>query len=234
MQGLRRTRIYRRWTFYARLASRALSSVTLDPLEKLAVVVGLIRKPQMTLLWTKKHNWDPVVPQSSSLAPLENRNPSLSIELTDYSTTTPPIDSHVQDTPAMAHSLFPPAISTRWHRNEGDASRNSARSLSPTRTSEDSFRPLIQRPSEAHHLHGDAEGQVGGDGRISFEDTISPASPHDQGGWLGLNMALHTRQGYRRAGSDPRSQPVDVVESARQGLGIHLRDEDLERGRSHD
>lgn len=232
MYGLRMTRRYRYWTLFVRRASRVLSYLTLDPLEKLAVIAGLIKKPQMTLLWTKQHTWNPVVPQSSSPAQTSNTNTSPFIELTDYSTTTPQMNSRVHDTPAMAHSLFPPAIPTHRLRNESDASLNPALSHTPTRTSDDSSRPLIQRPPETYR--GDTEGRASGEGRVSFEDTLSPTSPPDQGGWLGPNTTLHTRQGYRCASSDPGSPPVDVVGGVHRGLGIRLSDEDLERGRLHD
>ncbi|KAF1841258.1 uncharacterized protein K460DRAFT_322312 [Cucurbitaria berberidis CBS 394.84] len=230
MDGLRKTRMYRHWSFPVRWLSRQLSRWTLDPMEKLAVLVGLVKKPQKTLLWTKGHKWDPVVPQAKAMVPAQI-NPSPYIELTDYSTTAPHMDTHIHDTPAMAHSLFPPAIPTRRPRNESDASL-----LPPSRTSDDSSSPLIQRPSEAHHQRVDSEGRRSGEGRVSFGETWSPATPADArpayGGGLGADATVHSRQGYQRANSDPGSLPVDIAEMAQSGLVIHFRnpDPDLERG----
>jgi hypothetical protein len=232
MDGLRMTRKYRHWTFPVRNASRAFSSVTLDPLEKLAVKLGLVKKPQKTLLWTKQHTWHPVVVQSSSPAQLYNANLSPSIELTDYSTGAPHMASPVHETPAMAHSLFPPAIPSRLPRHDSDASLNPPPAHTAARTSDDSSRPLVvQRPSEAYHQRSDAEGRVSSEGRVSFEDTLSPASPPWAGNWLGPNTTLHSRQGYHRANSDPGSPHADG-DPVDGGLNIHLGGGDLENGRS--
>lgn len=236
MDGLRKTRTYRHSTFFLRWLSRQLSRWSLDPMEKLAVIVGLIKKQQKTLVWTKHHTWDPVVPPSprqttTSFPTYPNASPS--IELTDYSTNVPHTEIFIHDTPAMAHSLFPPAIPTRRPRNESDASL-----LPPNRRSDDSSAPLIQRPSETYHQGAEPESRRSGEGRVSFEETWSPASPPDAGpvydGWRAPDGTLHSRQGYQRANSDPGSLPVEIRDMAQSGLGIHVRntDSDLERGRS--
>jgi len=55
---------------------------------------------------------------------------------------------------------------------------------------------------------------------------LSPASLDEQqgfGGWLGLGTTVQSRQGYRRANSDPGSSPIDIVAQAGgSGLGIDL------------
>lgn len=231
MSGLRMTRKYRHWTFFMRKASRILSSVTLGPLGKLAVIVGLVKKPQKTLLWTKKHTWNPAPRQSSSSSQPHNATLSPSIELTDYSSTAANIAPDAHNTPAMAHSLFPPPISSRLPRHDSDASLHPPPSPTTGRPSDDSSRPLVQRPSEAYHQRGDSEGRLSSEGRVSFEDTLPPASPPWSGGWLGPNTTLHARQGYQRANSDPGSPPADegVMYG---GLNIRVDDGDLESGRS--
>jgi hypothetical protein len=227
MAGLRIARKYRHWTFFFRRASRGLSYLTLDPLEKLAVMIGLI----------KIHIGNPVVPDSSLSTQPDNSNayPSISVEMTENSAAAPNRNPrfHEHDTPALAHSVFPPAIRTHRPRS-GSHGSNSALSRSPLRESGDSSRPLIQRPSGAHCLPGDVEGRPSDEIRVSFEDTLSHVSPPVQGSGLGYDTMLHTRQGYRRANSDVRSPSIDGVDSVQGGLGIRFGDEDLERGRLHD
>ena len=244
MDGLRKTRKYRHWTFFARRASRMFSYLTLDPLEKLAVMIGLIQKPQKTLLWTKEHThiWNPKVPQSSLSTQPDNPNPSPSIcfEQMDYSAVAPHIKLHLhdEDTPAMAHSEFPPDIPTHRPRAGSDDS-TPALLRTPPRTSDDSSRPLMLRPSETYHPRGDTEGRTSEesrtifDGRISFEDTLSPASPAGQGVWPGFDTTFQARQEHRRANLNNRSPLVGGV-GIESGLGIRLDDEDLEKGRLHD
>ena len=235
MDGLRMTRTYRRWTYFFRLASRGVSRWTLDPMEKFAYHIGLIKMPQKTILWTQSHKWNPAIPPQLTPS-LANASPS--IELTDHS-SAPRVDLHVHDTPAMAHSLFPPAITTRHGRHGSDASSFSP----PPRPSYDSSKSLIRKPSEASHHRTESRGSdddrasVGGricdGGRVSFEDMISPVSPPDQGsshGWMGLGPALHSRQGYQRANSEPRSLPAENAGGAPQGLGLSFRERDIEKG----
>jgi hypothetical protein len=232
-------RKYRHWTFFFRRASRGLSYLTLDPLEKLAVMIGLIKKPKNTLLWTKEHSHlgNPVVSGSSlSTQPNKsNASPSISFEMTNQSAAAPyrNLQFHEHDTPALAHSVFPPAIRTHRPR-AGSHGSNSAPSRSPLRESGDSSRPLIQRPSEAYCLPGDGEGRPSDEMRVSFEDTLSHASPPEQGSGLGRDTMLQGRQGYRRANSGAGSPSIDGVSSAQGGLGIRFGDEDLERGMLHD
>jgi hypothetical protein len=243
MDGLRKTRKYRHWTFFARRASRAVCYLTVDPLEKLAVIIGLIKKPQKTLLWTKEHThtWDPIVLQSPSATQPDNLNPSppIPFEPMNHLPVAPHINFHLndQDTPEMAHSLFPPTIPTHRPRAGSDDS-DPALLRSPPRTSDDSSRPLMLRPSEGHYPRGDTEGRASDErravfeGRVSFEDTLSPISTPGQGVWPGSDTTLQARQGSRRANSDARS-PLAGGVGMQSGLGIRLGDEDLEKGRLH-
>lgn len=211
------------------MLSRVLSNYTLNYLEELAVKVGLVKKPQKTLLWTKKHKWDPMfpIPHSASAAQPSYAYPSPSFELTDLSDTAPRTASFAQETPLMAHSLFPPAITSR-PRNESDASINPLSPYPPLRRSEDSAQPLIQRPSGAYRQRSDSERA---DARVSFEEPVFPASPPDERGWGAPAVSVQSRQGYQRADSDPRLPPVEMGRGGRsQGLGIHVTDRDLERG----
>lgn len=244
MKGLRMTRSYRSYTYFVRQVSRFASKFTVNPLERLGVVVGLIKTRQKTLLWTKNHTWNPVVPPDPVPDALrQNRHhhsrASPSIELTDYS-TVPLNDRTVYETPAMAHSLFPPAITTRRPRNESDASNYDLGipiyEQHRLRSSEDSSDPLIQRPDYCHRSRASRGGKGSTKDRRASDDTdagseIDLASPFDvshfeessHGGWLG--STLQSRQGYRRANSDPGSQPIDLVpfESV-GGLGISTTD----------
>lgn len=254
MVGLTYTRDYRSWTYWFRAASRFVSRFTFDPLESLGVKFGLIKSYQKTLVWTRKHHHEPDL--SQPCAPLLPRLPrhvsSPSIELTDYS-TIPHDESANQDTPAMAHSLFPPAITTRRTRNESDASYTEP--MLPIyeyyRRSEDSHTPLVQQPPDVHRSRASSSRRISGetqhvvedrgdsevtDERSSSEYILSPMSPpHDHSsfsGWLGLNT-VQSRQGYRRANSDPGSPPFDVVAEVQEeqnALGISLSHDDSREG----
>ncbi|KAF1973731.1 hypothetical protein BU23DRAFT_463721 [Bimuria novae-zelandiae CBS 107.79] len=239
-QGLRMTRIYRHWTFFFRRLSRLLSKFTFDPMERFAVAIGLIKHPQKTLLWTKEHTYNPDVP----IDPPETRhraNPS--IELSDFSTAMVRDDSqqshHQYETPAMAHSLFPPAIPRRRPRQDSDSSapRPSPSLFSHAGNSHDSsISPLLQRPSEAHHQRAGSATSMSDDGmQSSGEDQGygSPGSPvpvSERAVFLGLAPTLQIRQGYARANSDPGSLPTA------EGLGISVDQfgVDVERGMGGD
>jgi hypothetical protein len=239
MNGLQMTRDYRKLTYWFRASFRFFSKYTFDPLESLAVNAGLISARQRTLVWTKSHTYDPLPwPQPSRP---HGHTTSPSIELTLYHADDQPHENTaVQDTPAMAHSLFPPARTTHRPRNESDASI-----MEPTlpiynryRTSDDSSRSFIQRPSDVHRSRTpstDLKRSAGGSGRRSSEFTgsrlsteymLSPISPPaDQqgfGGWLSLNT-VQSRQGYQRANSDP---PPFVADAAQGGLGISVEEHD--------
>lgn len=260
-QGLRMTRIYRHWTFPFRSLSRLLSRFTFDPMERFAVAIGLVKYRQKTLLWTKIHTHDPDI---ALPAPLQTSRPhgNPSIELSDFSNAMARDDSQhshahaAHETPAMAHSLFPPAIPRYRPRQDSDASAarpspsppllhgigNPAPSASPPsllahRPSHDSalsFAPLLQRPSEAHH-HREHAGSATAvqsderDPRSSGEEfgLISPVSPVRVGEYTPCLGMVQSRQGYMRVNSDPGSPPgVDA-------LGIRMggvADDDLERG----
>lgn len=223
------TRRYRSLTFWVRRLSRAISFVTFDPLEKLAVVVGLIKKPQKTILWNKHPKRGPIVPHAAPGAQPGYAMPSPSFQLTDLSSDRPGVATNTQETPAMAHSLFPPAIATRA-RNESDASHNPLSPYTMVRTSDESSRPLIQRPTGVYHHPEEPERRGSGEPRVSFEDTFLHGSPPEQREWLAPGTTVHSRQGYRRANSDPGLPPHDGVVRSQDGLGIELDDTDLERG----
>ncbi|KAH3995104.1 hypothetical protein HBI56_173170 [Parastagonospora nodorum] len=237
MDGLRMTRDYRLLTYWFRAIFRFVSRFTFDPLESLGVKLGLIRSRQKTLVWTKGHTYDPE-PREQPPRPTRHEA-SPSIELTMYPDTfRPREDSAMQETPAMAHSLFPPAMTTRRPPNESDASFTE-----PTlpiyeqyRTSDESNRPLVRRPSDVHRLHaapadrararGDGRRRSSEitEGRSSSEYMLFPASPPADrpvfGGWLGLST-VQNRQRYQRANSDPGNPPFETgIEGDQGGLGI--------------
>jgi hypothetical protein len=232
MSGLRMTRIYRSWTFFARRTSRALSYLTVHQFEKIFILAGVIKKPQKTLLWTKEHTWNPVIPPSLTERARGHTHAlhtyaSPSIELTDCDVTRSP--SHVQDIPAMAHSLFDPAINVRRARIASDASLSGPDPLNGPRTSDDSSASLIQRLSQVHH-HGETDGRTSSEGCHSFETPFIERDFPAAERWLSTEGAVHNRQGYRRANSESGVAP-DVTGSIDQGgLGIKVEDVDLERG----
>jgi hypothetical protein len=283
MSGLKMTRRYRSFTYWFRASFRFVSKFTFDPLEALGVNLGLIKTRQHTLVWTKEHTHNPVLPPSRpsqrhagtrlppGLPPPPGTSPSPghppspdrppqpglptssgrpatpgpssftghhaspSIELTDYS--NPEYGTH--DTPAMAHSLFPPALKPGRPRNQSDASftESGLPIFDRYRTSNDSNRPLIWRPSDVHRSRAavgrrpsdEREGRRSSDfaeHRSSSEYMLAPASMYDEqpvfGNWLG---SVQSRQGYQRANSDPGSPPIldDGGErGAGQGLGIGM------------
>ncbi|KAK7186938.1 uncharacterized protein CC84DRAFT_735552 [Paraphaeosphaeria sporulosa] len=259
-QGLQMTRIYRHWTFPFRRLSRLLSRFTFDPMERFAVAIGLIKYPQKTLLWSRTHTHDPDIALSAPVqTPRPHGNPS--IELSDFSTAMVRDDSQhshehaAYETPAMAHSLFPPAIPQRRPRQDSDASAarpspsllygigNSAPfplppspsylAHRPSHDSALSSRPLLPRPSEAHHQReraGSATSMQSDerDPRSSGEENglMSPVSPLRVGEYKPFLGMVQSRQGYSRANSDPGSPPgVDALGIRMSGVA-----EDLEKG----
>ncbi|KAJ4292476.1 hypothetical protein N0V90_009138 [Kalmusia sp. IMI 367209] len=237
-QGLRMTRIYRQFTFPLRLLSRLLSRFTFDPLERFAVAIGLMKYPQKTLLWTKSHTYEPDLPLP--YIPPFRRQGNPSIELSDFSTAMVRDDSqqshHAYETPAMAHSLFPPAIPQWRPRQDSDSSAAHPSPSMLDRPSNDlSISPLLRRPSEAHHYQRERVGSANSEDerRSSGEEHISPNLPGSPRGvteppaftsFLGLSATLQSRQGYTRANSDPGSPP------SAEGLGIRIGEWDVERG----
>lgn len=239
MNGLRMTRDYRSLTYWFRAISRFISRFTFDPLESLGVNIGLISARQKTLVWTRDHTYDPPTRPQPSRPSLHTASPS--IELTLYQDSDQlHADTAIYETPAMAHSLFPPALTTRRTRNESDASftEPALPIYERYRTSDDSSRSLIQRPSDVHRSRAPSTDHgrlVSGSGRRSSEFTdkrssseymLSPESPPaDQPsfrGWLGLNTVA-SRHGYQRANSDP---PPFVAEATQGGLGISVEERD--------
>jgi hypothetical protein len=221
MQGLQRTRFYRHWTYYARRLSRALIKVTIEPVERLGIHLKLLKK-QETLLWKRKHTWNPpLMPTKTTIvknkAALPSRHAvSPSIELTDYSTIANPPTP--QDTPAMPHSLFPPAISVRRARAEQFSftpSSGSSSSLSDRnryRDSDDSSSPLVVRPVDAHHAGSRCSDSPSDEERENSEMLVEVQ--REQGG-LGIRagsvgQGVMGRQRYKRAGSDAGAKKADV------------------------
>jgi hypothetical protein len=234
MEGLRVTRSYRRYTYFARVASRFVAKFTLDPLEWFAYTVGLIKAKQKTLVWTKDHTWNPTVPQHTAhTASAPAITPSF--ELTDFS-AVPLEGSNTQETPALAHSLFPPAIPMGRTRTESEASLQSPyRPMYEYRTSDDSFSPLIRQPSEVHHTGHRTDSLSSGEQATSGDLIATPIPPLDDqppfSEWLGLSAALQPRHAYRRANSDPGSAPFDLPQPNQDALGIDMGEIDLERGK---
>jgi hypothetical protein len=232
------TRAYRHWTFAFRITSRVVSRYTLDILAEIAFRVGIVKKPQMTLLWQKGHTWNPSIPHPSFEANLDasghRTNPS--IELSDFSMPIVRDNCQIHETPAMATSLSPPAISQRRSRHDSDSSatrphvssyhgpfHDYASSIAQ-RPSHESHAPLIQHPSEAHpHYYRDRAGSVISDDESSERVSLHAPLMVVTGGEL---MGLQSRHGYPRANSDPGSPPTE------EGLGIKFdqRSGGVERG----
>lgn len=248
MTGLTYTREYRTWTFWLRAMFRFVSRFTFDPMESLAVNMGLIKSRQKTLVWTKKETTDKGRLRRPSHEQPSRYVASPSIELTDYC-TRPYEQSVDHDTPAMAQSLFPPAITSLRPRHESDASYREAELpiFENYRRSDDSGRPLIQRPSDVHRSRGSSSHHTGEDRRgsddaepiprASNEYTTTPASPYGEpsvfAGWLGVSPpTLHTRHGYRRTTSDPGNPPDAMVRSEAEddALGISMPVSNVRQG----
>jgi hypothetical protein len=141
---------YRKLTYGFRVTARFISRLTSDPFEVLCVKFGLIKTHQRTLVWTKRHNPESEIrTRPSRSAPLHATSPS--IELTLYP-EAPHDESAIQDTPATAHSLFPPAQTNRRTRNESDASYTEPPLpiYQQYRRSDDSRRSLVQQPPDVH------------------------------------------------------------------------------------
>ncbi|KAG9194497.1 hypothetical protein G6011_04532 [Alternaria panax] len=214
MKGLRMTRTYRSWTLFARHTSR----VTLTQLEKLALAVGLIKKRQKTLMWTRHHTWNPHVPRQASPSGRDHFRAVPSIELTPYDDDRVP--SAAFETPAMAHSLFPPAITPRRTRNKSDASLDPLDLPGRPRTSGDSSTPLVQRPSQVYQQHEVDGSMIGEERRSSETPSLGPRPMRSNAQtWLHTQDAVQNRQGYHRARSDP-GFPLESGDAEHSGLGI--------------
>ncbi|KAF1950600.1 hypothetical protein CC80DRAFT_482449 [Byssothecium circinans] len=235
MRGLRMTRRYRHWTLPFRILSRIVTKYTLGIICNILASLKLIKEPQKTLLWQKDHTWNPDLsyrtPKPETRTTAHRANPS--IELSDFSMPMERDDSQqAHETPAMAHSLFPPAISQRRPRQDSDSSlMRPSHSSQSERTGHDSHAPLIHKPAEIHpHDYRERAGSAMSDGesRHSGEIMGSPASLNDPllGVTAGGVTGLQSRQEYTRANSDPGSPPIE------DGLGIsfHEGDRDVERG----
>jgi hypothetical protein len=153
--------------------------------------------------------------------PMPGHHTSPSIELTDYSTA----EYGTQDTPAMAHFLSLPELRPARPRNASDASFTEPRLpiYEQYCARDDSHRALVTHPSEVHHsravpMHVDRRSSDEREGRPSSDFTearssndfmLFPTSLYDghggSGNWSG---AMHSRQRYQRANSDPGNPPV--------------------------
>jgi hypothetical protein len=245
MEGLMYVRDYRSGTSWFRAAARFISRFTFDPLESLGVNMGLIKSRQKTLLWTKESRSRPKQvqhPETQASEATPPRRPpqhvqSPSIELTDYSTVAND-GSAVVDTPAMAHSVFPFALTPHRPRNASDASIHEP--VLPIferfRRSDDSSRPLVTALSDIHRsrassTHHNRRGSEYADPRSSSEYALSPSSPYGEPIGYGERLDVDTstlqiRQGYRRKNSEPDSPPLDVAiagaVSEHDALGISI------------
>ncbi|OAL45334.1 hypothetical protein IQ07DRAFT_684268 [Pyrenochaeta sp. DS3sAY3a] len=232
MAGLRMTRKYRHWTFFFRWLSRFVSKYTLDPLEKLGIIIGLLKRPQKTILWTKGHTWDPpIIGIPPPNDPAQDYHSQIyppvlpDIALTDFSLSAPDpnksqtthlesVPSYAQpdlphDTPAAPHSLFPPAIPIYRPRSTSDVSSRprspSSLSYAPARlsTSDEAAVPLITAPES---IHRDMSMRTSLDTRTSYEEAASsPLTPVDVergGAWTAEGERVERRAGYRRKASD--------------------------------
>jgi hypothetical protein len=236
MQGLKMTRKYKQWTFLFRKVSRVISQYTLDPLEKLALATGILKKPQKTLLWEKQpadtKNFETTQHPAIRPSTPPSRTPRTpSIEPSDYSAEMVRDNSQQgHDTPNFGHTLFPPAIPMHRPRNDMETSAIQSPPLSPHRPSNDRHCPLPPERLTGTYHYGERSGSaVSGDDRHSSgEDTISAASPPQEQSLsnplLGKGSSLQPRQGYTGAKSDPRSAPTE------DGLGIRFDVRDLEAG----
>lgn len=224
MQGLRRTRSYRQYTYFVRIIARFVARYTLDPLEWLAYKVGLIKTTQQTLLWTKEHTWSPRIPQ---------RLQPPTFELTDL-TGGSRSDYRAYETPALAHSLFPPAIPMGRSRTSSDISlRTVSSEHHQYMESLDSSTRLIQRPPDTHiDLRSDPSPS---EERRSSGEYIEPSTDASNehapfSGWLGLSAALQPRHTYRRANSDPGNPPFETPQLSQDAACVYQENPDLERG----
>ena len=171
MKGLRRTRKYRSWTFFARQVSRALSFGTVHQLEKLAILCGLVKKPQKTLLWSKRCKKGVGRGERTARAHEESgQYATPPAELVQYHNSNDAVLLRVQEPPAVVErTLSPPASGTSHRRNESDASFNPMDPLSlPPRPSDDSLTPLIRVPSQARRQN-DGEIRSSSEGRGGSE-----------------------------------------------------------------
>ncbi|RYN79975.1 hypothetical protein AA0120_g10620 [Alternaria tenuissima] len=220
MKGLRMTRAYRSLTLFARRTSR----VTMNQLEKLALAIGLIKKRKKTLMWTRHHTWNPLVPRRTSSSGRDHLRGAPSIELTPYDNDRVP--DVVFETPAMAHSLFPPAITPRRTRNESDASLDPLDLPGRPRTSGDSSTPLIQRPSQVYQQN-EADGHVIGEECRSSETPLLETGLVRSNAQTGPHIqdAVQNRQGYHRAHSDQGSA-LQSRDTEHAGLGISSSSQD--------
>ena len=230
MRGLQLTRSYRHYTYFARKFARFIAEYTLDPLETLAYTVGLINAPQQTLRWEKHPRQDSEGSPTTQAAPAPPRYlSSPHIELTDFD-SQPLYSPHVQETPALAISSFPDAVSMNHQRTDsGSFLQSPPRPKYEARNSGDSSSPLLQRPSEVHRNRDSSSSD---EHRKSGEGSITPISLSGEqdifNGWQGLGP--QPRQGYRRANSGSSS---NLPQPNQDALGIDMNDRDLEKGAPH-
>jgi hypothetical protein len=226
------TRDYRSGTYWIRAATRFVSRFTFAPLESLGVNMGLIKSRQKTLVWTKESKAGSEQVQLPDGQVSEARHvTSPSFALTDYS-TAPHDECAMDDSPAMAHSLFPLALTPHRPRTASDTSIHEP--VLPIfqrfRRSDDSSRPLVTAPPDIHRwrassTHHNRRVTEETDLRSSSEHALSPSSPLGEasahGGRLEVNTrTLQSRQGYRRRNSDPGSPPHDVAITGAYGSSM--------------
>lgn len=228
MKGLRLTRAYRYYTYFARRFARSVAKYTLDQVEKIALIGGLINAKQQTLLWEirpRQHHTASRPAQATSV--VSGLLTSIDIRLTDFD-SQPLYDPQLQDTPALAISSFPEAISMNRRRTDsGSFLQSPSRPVYEARNSGDSGNPLLQRPPESYR----PRDSLSSDGsRKSGDGPNAPASVTGDSnmfnGWQGLGP--QPRQGYRRANS---GSSFDLPQPNQDALCISMDHRDLERGK---
>jgi len=162
MRGLRRTRQYRSWTLFARQAARILSFITVHQLERLAMLCGIVKTRQKTLVWTKacKKEARCVERTTSQRGPSAQYATPLT-ELEQYSNSNSnAVLLRIQEPRAVVERTLSPRASDTFHRRSAsDASSNQVDNLRlPPRPSEDSSTPLICVPLQVLRQ---TEGEVG-------------------------------------------------------------------------
>ncbi|KAF2756578.1 hypothetical protein EJ05DRAFT_539505 [Pseudovirgaria hyperparasitica] len=129
MDGLRKMRTYKRYTYWFRIMSRYFLLATVHPIHGLFRWVGIVRKRQKSLLWTRHGVWGKPTPSSSPsyTQPLisdphpsgtNHHFPSISIDLAPIQR---PITPH-NGLPVSWASLSPPVSQPMTRNSSSDSS----------------------------------------------------------------------------------------------------------------
>ncbi|KZM26853.1 uncharacterized protein EKO05_0010769 [Ascochyta rabiei] len=231
MQGLRRTRSYRHFTYLPRLFTRVVTSFTLNPRKWLVWNKRLNKAPPSTILWTKDHTDRSTYPKRTSVAAPRQVVPP-SFEVSDYSTVHSD-NLRAQETHALMDSASPLATPPGRSRTRSDTSiRSRYQPESDYRISNDSNPPLSRSLPEAHHARYRADSRSSEEHRLSGEQLGVPTSPHNQSaskGWPGFSAALPPHA-YTHVSSDPGSPLFDPPRPDEDRSGMNTDRADLEMG----